>query len=488
MFRALFLFLAASTSTVGHSDYFAPAHRISGLGLSRSEMSNELVNERAKLMMDSQTFYFLRDQRAVVGAERIEKLSKIFDDAARSSGLPSSLLKAIAFLESFGDPLAQSPAGPKGIMQVAGATARDMGLRMIYTTRYRTSIERKSVKGKRGKIVYKSVRQRTAYQVLLRDERLIPERAIPAAANYLARLQRNLGGLDWAVFAYHCGVGCVGNMQAITERAHGMSKPMTVAKMFFGSSPVLNKELYDETKREMERDWSPTYWFRVMRAEQLLKMYREDRPTFVELANYYRYEPDTAQRAQHRLAVWLKSDDMLYQSCDDLKRNDGKRLVRVLDDPEYFGFRINKDAIGAIDFANRDYYLQATPAALGTLTYIAFETRRLHDAMKLKNEKFVPLEVTSLVRPMDSMGHASASTGPTEAAAHCSGQVFDVRYDSLPAGEKEALNFVLDDMGYEGYLGFIDETTNSGTMHIGCSPSSREFFAQIFQEALGAKH
>ena len=489
MFRVPLLWLfAASTAGVASSDYFAPTHRLSGIGVARSEMSQELLSERARLMADSQTFFLLRDPRTVQGAERVEKYSRIFDDAARQSGFPASLLKAIAFIESFGDPLAQSPAGPKGIMQISGATARDMGLRMIYSTKYRTVTSRTQTKGKHGKPVFKNVKQKTAYQVLLRDERLIPERAIPAAANYLARIRQNLGGTDWAVFAYHCGVGCVINMQNLTSRAEGISKPITVAKMFFGASPVLNRELYEEIKRQMDRDWSPTYYFRIMRAQQLLEMYREDQPTFRELAKYYSYEPDPSQRAQHRLAVWLKSEDLMYQSCDDLKRDEGKRLARVLDDPAFYGFRINKDAIGSLDLANRDYYLQATPAAMGTLTYIAFETRRLHDAMKPKGEKFVPLEVTSLVRSMDAMGKpSSGGSGPTEAVAHCSGQVFDIRFDSLPPGEKEALQFILDDMGYEGYLGFIDETPNSGTLHIGCSPSSRSFFAGIFQESLIAK-
>lgn len=475
----IWLFAAASLTT-GRPDYFTPTHRLTALGVARSELTPELLNERTRLMVESQTFYFLREPAAVPGAERVEKLSKVFEDAGRQSGIRPSLLKAIAYLESFGDPNAQSPAGPKGIMQVASGTARDMGLRMIYSTQYRTVIERKQVKNKRGRFVWKTVTAKVPFQVLLRDERLIPERAIPAAANFLARLEKLFGGLDWAVFAYHCGVGCVANMQALTERARGIDKPITVPKMFFLSSPVLNRELYLEIAKQMERDWSPTYYFRALRAEQLLQLYREDPDTFRELADYYRYEPDPAQRAQHRLAVWLKSSDIKYLSCDDIKRDDGKRLARVFDNPEYFGFRINKDALPVTNLADREYYLQATPAAIGTLTYIAFETHRLFDAMRSHGDRFVPLEVTSLVRSMDHVHDAT----PGEALAHCSGQVFDLRYDSLPPTEREALQFVLDDMGYEGYLGFIDETTNSGTMHIGCSPSSRDFFAGIFQESL----
>lgn len=492
MFRAAFFwFLASSVLTVAHSDCFTPAHQLTGIGVARSEITPELLNERVKLMMDSQTFSILRDPRAVMGAQRVEnpKLAKAFAAAERQSGLPASLIKAIAYLESFGDPTAQSPTGPKGIMQVSGATAKAMGLRMIYATKHRTTSEKKAVKNKRGKTVIKTVKQKTTYQILVRDERLVPERAIPAAASYLARLQQNLGGLDWAIFAYHCGPGCVANMETLTESAQGMRKPITVAQMFFGASPAYNRDLYEAIQREMERDYSPTYYFRVKRAEQLLTLYREDQPTFLELASYYRYEPDPSQRAQHRLAVWLKQNDMLFQSCDDIKRDEGKRLARIFDDPAFYGFRLNTDTIGAFDVANREYYLQATPAAIGTLTYIAFETRRLFDAMKPKGEQFEPLEVTSLVRPMDSMGSAAgaAGTGPTEALAHCSGQVFDLQYDHLPAGEREALQFVLDDMGWEGYLGFVEEAPNSGSMHIGCSPSSRAFFTEVYLEALGAK-
>ena len=51
--------------------------------------------------------------------------------------------------------------------------------------------------------------------------------------------------------------------------------------------------------------------------------------------------------------------------------------------------------------------------------------------------------------------------------------------------EVEALRFVLNDLGWAGYLGFVDKGRES--LHIGCSPSSRQFFAEVFQEALGKK-
>ena len=68
---------------------------------------------------------------------------------------------------------------------------------------------------------------------------------------------------------------------------------------------------------------------------------------------------------------------------------------------------------------------------------------------------------------------------------HSTGQVFDIDRANLPRGERESLNFVLDDMGWDGYLGFIQVTGDS--LHIGCSPSSRAFFASVFQDAVKEK-
>ena len=188
-------------------------------------------------------------------------------------------------------------------------------------------------------------------------------------------------------------------MRALTERSEGIKSPPTVAKMFFGGNPAFNRELYEAVHREMERDYSPTYWFRVMRAQQLLDLYRRDPAAFQSLAETYRYDPDPAQRAPHRLAVWLKRDDLVFQNCEDLRREQGRKLQKVLDDPNRFNFSVRKDLIGANDLRNQEFYLQASPAALGTLVYISYETRKLFEEMNRRGQKWVPIDVTSLRAP-----------------------------------------------------------------------------------------
>jgi Transglycosylase SLT domain len=461
-------------------EFFAPAHRLSGIGVDRDDLSDDLLDARTDLMIQSQTFAIMRDPRAVTGAKRITgdaKLQAMFRAAAERSGLPASLLEAISYLESWGDPNAESPSGPRGIMQISLATAREMGLRILHITRYKMVTEKVQVKNTRGKLVTKTIRHKVAYSVPSRDERLIPERAIPAAANYLANLERRYGARDWAIFAYHCGEGCAAEMLDLTRRARGIPKDrMTVARMFFSCSPAWNRELYQAIQLQMQRDYSPTYWFRVQKAQQLLDFYRRDPNGFQALAQEYKSDFGNGVRAPHRLSVWLKRDDLLYRSCEDIKSGMGTRLVKAFERPEYFGYtlRLTPDLP-----ENLEYFSQASPSAVGTLTYIAYETRRLWEEMKVNGENYKPLEVTSLVEPEDY----ARTTGQNEGLSHCSGEVFDIAYGGLPPGEYECLRFVLDDLGWEGYLGFVEEGRDS--MHIGCAPAVRDFFTTVFQEALG---
>ncbi len=479
----LFLLSLAPFCQAGSPEYFTPSHRISGIGVARDDMSKDLLNARTDLMIQSQTFSILREPLSVPGAKRVTsdpRLQSLFRSAAARSGVAQSLIEAIAYLESWGEARAESPSGPRGIMQISAATARSMGLRVVVSTRYKVTRERVQLAaGKGRKPKYRTITHRTPYVVTVRDDRMSPERAIPAAAQYLAGMERKFGGMDWAIFAYHCGQGCVGEMQELTRRARGIPKDeFTVPRMFFANSPSWNRELYEAIQQQMQRDYSPTYYFRIRRAEQLLAMYRKDPAGFTSLAQQYRSEfaPSPSSRAPHRLAVWLKRDDMVFRNCDDIRADIGKRLAKALDRPEYFGYslRVSPDVP-----ADLEYFRQASPAALGSLTYIAFETRRLFEDIKGRGERFQPLEVTSLVTPQD----ASKAANGSEALSHCSGQVFDIDFAGLPPTELEALRFVLNDLGWNGYLGFVEEGRDN--LHIGPSPGSREFFATVFQDAAG---
>ncbi len=480
-FAILWLLTLAPLGQAGPADYFVPSHRVAGIGVGRDDLSADVLAARTDLMIQSQTFAILREQEALPGARRITsnaKLQALFQSAAEQSGLPASLLEAIAYLESWGDAKAESPAGPRGIMQISAATARAMGLRVIVATRYRLTRERAAVSGSGKRTRYRTVTRRIPYIVTVRDDRMYPERAIPAAARYIAGMEQKYGGRDWAIFAYHCGQGCVAEMMDLTRKARGIPPgEITVPRMFFSCSPVWNRELYQAIWQQMQRDWSPTYYFRVLRAQQLLALYRRDPEEFGRLAEEYRGDYAPGTRPQHRLAVWLKHDDLIFQNIDDIRSDAGRKLVRAIDRPEYFGYtlRLTPDTP-----ADLDTFAEASPAALGALSYIAFETRRLYAELK-PDQPFQPLPVSSLVEPAAFL-KVSAQARQKEALSHTSGQVFDIDYSDLPPSEVECLRFVLEDLGWEGYLGFIEDGIAS--LHIGPSPESRDFFSSVFQEEL----
>jgi hypothetical protein len=471
--------------------YFAPVHRLPGIGIDRQDLTDETLARRTEAMVQSQTFGIMREPLAAQGAERILSpgLQRLFRDAERQSGFPASVLQAMAYLESWGVANAESPAGPRGILQISDATGRRMGLRIVYATRHRTIKTQTAVRNKHGKLVYRTVRHKETYTVLARDDRLKPEKAIPAAAMYLAGMERRYGGRDWAIWAYHCGEGCVADFRAMAKGAQGLDDPAaSVAKVFFGCSPVWNLDLCAAIRTQMDRDYSPTYWFRVMRAEQLLNMYRDDAPEFRDLVAEYKYSAAPALRAPDRLSAWLKPQDLIFENAD-LTRNDGgsvpvSKLVGAPDDPEFFGYRVDGQAATSAGDDDGGWRVKALPSTIGTLAYIAFETRRLYAALR-PGETFVPLEATALVLPK-AEGASPDRVSGARTTDHASGQVFDISVPGLPLGEQECLRFVLDDLGWSGALGFIEEPPGMQTLHIGCSPSSRDFFAQVFEEAQAA--
>jgi hypothetical protein len=152
-------------------------------------------------------------------------------------------------------------------------------------------------------------------------------------------------------------------------------------------------------------------------------------------------------------------------------------LTRALDRPDYLGYtlRIVPDVP-----ADMETFSQASSSALGALAYISFETRRLFEEMK-SHENFRPLPISSLVETEEFARQMNQHEG----LAHTSGQVFDIDYAGLPPAELECLRFVLDDLGWDGYLGFVEDGKES--LHIGCSPASRDFFTSVFQESVGKR-
>src|SRR5690242_8657436 len=83
--RFLF-FCAFGLATMGwssDSDFFAPTHRLAGVGVDRVDMSSLTLEMRTQRMIDSETFAIMREPEALAGAVRVSspKLQKLFKNA-----------------------------------------------------------------------------------------------------------------------------------------------------------------------------------------------------------------------------------------------------------------------------------------------------------------------------------------------------------------------------------------------------------------------
>jgi len=105
----------------------------------------------------------------------------LYRKAADTHGVSYDLLRKLSFNESSFNPKAQSPTGPRGIMQFTRATAKGLGLNATDGDD---------------------------------DDRLNPERAIDAGARHLSDLVRKYGGDELkAALAYNQGEGRTGGAQ-----------------------------------------------------------------------------------------------------------------------------------------------------------------------------------------------------------------------------------------------------------------------------------
>src|SRR5260370_7846994 len=122
--KFFYVFLLALVPLVhaGGGDHFTPTSRVSGIGISRDDISDDLLDVRTDRMIESQTFSIMREAQALPGAKRVTgspKLQGLFRSAAAASGMPASVIGSICYLENWGDPKTQTITRPRAIIQIS---------------------------------------------------------------------------------------------------------------------------------------------------------------------------------------------------------------------------------------------------------------------------------------------------------------------------------------------------------------------------------
>ena len=264
------------------------------------------------------------------------------------------------------------------------------------------------------------------------DERFDPLKSLAGTGRYLKFAFGQLGRDDLAVESYHMGVG---NLQGVL-RAYGSSgsgTPPSYARLYFDSTPLRHSAAW--ARLSALGDDSATYFWRVLAAREIMRLYRTDRPALVRLAALHARKA-TAEEVLHPL-----SQTRVYATPDDVAAAEESGELRPLpDNASDLYLRVDP---GMGSFARklgvrRSLYRALRPESLAVLVYLAAGVHEISGQ--------APLTVTSTVRDREYqkllVKHNIQATRAY--SLHTTGYAFDILRRYKTHRQAEAFQFMLD--------------------------------------------
>jgi hypothetical protein len=202
------------------------------------------------------------------------------DATVRGTGIDPALLEAIVFVESAGRPDViaggSDPAGAAGLTQILAQTGQALlGMRidLAASRRLTAAISRANDQGDVAAI------QRLERQRAKADDRFAPRKALAATVRYLEQARQRFHRTDLAVVSYHMGIGNLA--QVLADYNGGGDVPY--AQLYFDSSP----DRHPAAWRLLSSfgDDSSLYYWRVLGALQIMRLYRADHAALTRLAS-----------------------------------------------------------------------------------------------------------------------------------------------------------------------------------------------------------
>jgi hypothetical protein len=442
------------------------------------ESSRQSDLERAAAFGLSHPLYAKSPGGVLATARRTAAFRPLVEQAASGSGFDPDLIEAIVFLESGGRPdviAGDDPARASGLTQILAETASNfLGMR-VDLERSRTLTRRIAAAVEHNNAA-KAERLRAERRAI--DTRFDPEQALAGTVRYLAEARTRFGRDDLAVVSYHMGIGNLSNvLRAFAGVGSGESIPELVsnddlswARVFFDSTPLSHVQAY----RLLARlgDDSPTYYWRVLAAEQIMHLYRDDPGRLREL--------DLLQTAK------ASAEEVLHPPSETERFSDGADLEaawkqHVLQplprNPGRFWFAVDP-AFG--ELAHRlgrpkALYRGLRAEALALLVYLADRVHLLSGATR-------PLQVTSAVRDDEyqsllRLDNPEATRGYS---LHTTGYAFDVRRRYQSGAQAQAFQFELDDLTARGLIAWVREPS---AIHITVSSDAADLIPKMLQPA-----
>ncbi len=418
------------------------------------EAGDDEALERAAAFGLSHPLYAKSPGGVVAAAKRTEAFRDLIEEAVEGSAFDADLIEAIVFLESSGRPeviAGDDPARASGLTQILAETAQNfLGMDVDLPKSRELTRRIAAAKGRGDAAAVARLRdERRAI-----DDRFEPAKALAGTVRYLATARERFGRDDLAVVSYHMGIGNLTNvLRAYAATGAGVpvdqlvaDEGLTWARVFFDNSPAHNLAVRQWLQRL--GDDSPTYYWRVLAAAEIMRLFRDDPDELARLAVLHEAKA-SAEEVLHPPGETERFAD----AADVQRAREAMVLQRLPTDP-VTGIRVDPrmgelaDRLGV----PRAVYQGLRDEALATLVYIGHEVRRLSGVAQ-------PLTVTSTVR--DEGYQRLLRRANVEATAgyslHTTGYAFDIlrRYES--GAQAAAFQFALDRLTARGLIAWVRE-------------------------------
>jgi hypothetical protein len=388
-------------------------------------------------------------------ARRTASFRPLVEDAVADSGFDADTVEAIVFLESGGRPdviAGDDPAQASGLTQILAETATNFLGMTVDLAASRRLTAKIAAASRRGNTV-EADRLREQRRTI--DARFDPSQALAGTIRYLTEARDRLGRDDLAVVSYHMGIG---NLTSVL-RAYASEDPaldvpdlverhdLSWVRVFFDTTPTHNAVAH----RLLTRlgDDSPTYYWRVLAAQEIMRLYRDD-PVRLQALDLLHGAKGSSEDVLHPPSQTERfADDV------DLQRAwESHALQPLPNEPEGLWFMVDP-TMGELApqlGRPRELYRGLRVEALALLVYMA---ARVHELSGVTQ----PLEVTSAVR--DDAYQRLLRKGNAEATAgyslHTTGFAFDIRRRYESTDQAQAFQFVLDDLTARGLIAWVRE-------------------------------
>jgi soluble lytic murein transglycosylase-like protein len=215
----------------------------------------------------------------VATAARVAAFRPLIDAATAGTGIDPNLVEGIVFVESAGRPDviagadAADAAGLTQILAQTGQSLLGMHIDLARSRRLTGAIDRAAAAGNGG-LLARLQRQRAQI-----DDRFDPRKSIAATVRYLKFAQQRLGRPDLTVVSYHMGVG---NLQQVLSDYDG-GRAVPYVQLFFDTAPDRHAAAYDVLSGFGDDSW--LYYWRVLGAVQIMRLYRSDPAVLARLSS-----------------------------------------------------------------------------------------------------------------------------------------------------------------------------------------------------------